>query len=175
MRALAAQLESALSGRVCFVGLGNVQYGDDGFGVRLAEELIESALQDVVIAGTALEQRLGSIMDQGFDQVVFLDAVECGAAAGSLVLLNTSEMAARFPQISTHKISLELFARWIESNGRTRVWLLGVQPESITQGSGVTAAVARTMKIVRDLLSELCSQPGNRPAADVQAEVRLPV
>ena len=171
---LPAQLESALSGRVCFVGLGNADYGDDGFGVRLANELIAAGLHDVVIAGAALERSLGSIMDQGFDHVVFLDAVECGAEPGSLILMNTSEIAARFPQISTHKISLQLFAKWIESNGRSRVWLLGVQPESITQGSGVTAAVARTMKIVRDLLLEARWQPDTRNTASDQAEARLP-
>jgi hypothetical protein len=36
---LREQLQQLLEGRVCLMGLGNVDYGDDGFGVRLAEEL----------------------------------------------------------------------------------------------------------------------------------------
>ena len=36
---LREQLQQLFQGRVCLMGLGNVAYGDDGFGVRLAEEL----------------------------------------------------------------------------------------------------------------------------------------
>ena len=36
---LREQLQHCFQGRVCLMGFGNVLYGDDGFGVRLAEEL----------------------------------------------------------------------------------------------------------------------------------------
>ena len=91
------------AGRVCFMGLGNVDGGDDGFGVRLAEALARAGVPDVVIAGTAPERLAGRCADRGFDHLVFLDAVDFGAAPGSVVFLNSQEMAARFPQISTHQ------------------------------------------------------------------------
>ena len=37
---LREQLQQLFQGRVCLMGLGNVTYGDDGIGVRLAEELV---------------------------------------------------------------------------------------------------------------------------------------
>ena len=37
------------------MGLGNIDCGDDGFGVRLAEELLEAGVPDVEVAGTAPE------------------------------------------------------------------------------------------------------------------------
>ena len=43
-----------------------------------------------------------------FDHVVFLDAVEFGAAPGSVVFLDSQQITARYPQISTHKISLDV-------------------------------------------------------------------
>jgi hypothetical protein len=36
---LREQLRACLQGRVCLVGVGNADHGDDGFGVRLAESL----------------------------------------------------------------------------------------------------------------------------------------
>ena len=33
---LRGQLEQTLQGRVCLMGVGNTEYGDDAFGVRLA-------------------------------------------------------------------------------------------------------------------------------------------
>ncbi len=140
------------TGRVCFLGLGNPEYGDDGFGVRLAEELIKAGVPDVIIAGTTPEHYLGRIAEGEFDELVFLDAVECGAEAGSIVMAGSREMAARFPQISTHKISLAVLAKLVESNGKTRVWLLGVQPGSLKPGEPLSPAVQKAAKIVGGLL-----------------------
>jgi hydrogenase maturation protease len=83
---------------------------------------------------------------------VFLDAVDYGGAPGSAVLLGAAEIAQRFPQVSTHRISLGTLARVIESRGRTKVWLLGVQPESLRPGTTLTRTVQRT----REMLVALC-------------------
>ena len=158
---LRQQLQQCFKGRVCLMGLGNVLYGDDGFGVRLAEELkseirspksegnpkSEGRSEDpgsscsdfglwrhVIVAGTTPERVIGRVADESFDHVIFLDAVEFGGAPGSVVFLNSGEMTARFPQISTHKISLGLLTKWAEVNGKTKAWLLGVQPESRKPG-----------------------------------------
>ena len=50
MKDLRQQLAELLQGRVCLMGLGNVDCGDDGFGVRLAEDLLKAGVPDVVIA-----------------------------------------------------------------------------------------------------------------------------
>jgi hydrogenase maturation protease len=139
--------------RICFMGLGNPDYGDDGFGVRLAEELAEAGVQDVLVAGTTPEQHLGRIAAEEFADLVFLDAVEFGAEAGSLFLAGSREIEARFPQISTHKLSLAVLAKLAESNGKTKAWLLGVQPESLKPGQTLSPSVQRTVKIVRELLT----------------------
>ena len=151
---LREQLRDCLQGRVCLMGFGNVDYGDDGFGVRLAEELLAAGVPDVTIAGTVPDRYVGQIADQGFDRLVFLDAVEFGGAPGSVVFLNAEEMAARFPQISTHKISLSVLASWAESGGTTKAWLLGVQPESIRSGQQLSAVTQKTLDVLKELLLE---------------------
>jgi hydrogenase maturation protease len=149
------QLESTLQGRLCLMGLGNRDYGDDGLGVQLVEELVEVGITDIVIAGTSPETYIGVITDQEFDHVVFVDAVEFGGEPGSVIFLNSSEIDSRYPQISTHKISVSMFAKFAESNGVTKAWLLGVQPESTRERRGLTPKVSATLKVLREVLFRL--------------------
>jgi hydrogenase 3 maturation protease len=149
---LRAQLENALRGRVCLIGAGNTEYSDDGLGVRLAEELRDAGLEDVIVAGANLESFIGAITGRLFDHVVFLDAVEFGGEPGSVVFLDAREINTRFPQVSTHKISLGLLAQLIESNGISRAWLLGVQPESVKTGQGLSPKIRATLDGLRELL-----------------------
>lgn len=151
------QLESCLRGRICIMGIGNVDYGDDGFGVYLAQELAGRGISDVVVAGNTPERFLSQIGEAGFDTVLLVDAVEFGGVPGSVVLLNSDEMTARFPQLSTHKISLGLLARWFETNGATKAWLLGVQPESLKISPQLTRTTQVTLDAVTELLCELLS------------------
>ena len=155
MKDLRQQLRELLQGGVCLMGLGNVDCGDDGFGVSLAEALLEANVPDVIVAGTTPEDCVGRIADRGFDNLVFLDAVEFDAPPGSVVLLNAREIFARYPQISTHKISLGVLAKWIRATTGMKVWLLGVQPQSIRQGQTLTPAVSATLDLLRILLLEL--------------------
>ena len=178
---LREQLQQLLQGRVCLMGLGNLDYADDGFGVRLAEELQSEGRgpkaerspksegrgevlgsscsafglrSHVIVAGRTPERLIGRFAQQGFDHLIFLDAVDFGGAAGSVVLLSSDEIAARYPQISTHKISLGLLAKWAEANGTTKAWLLGVQPESLKPGAELTPAVQAILELLLELMRE---------------------
>lgn len=152
---LREQLENALQGRVCLIGIGNIDHGDDGLGMRLAEELVEAGVVDIVAAGTIPEAYIGAVCEHEFDHVVFVDAVEFGADPGSVIFLNAAEIESRFPQISTHKISLSMLAKFVESNGMTKAWLLGVQPESIGAGRQICSKVRATLDVLRELLFRL--------------------
>jgi hydrogenase maturation protease len=178
---LREQIRKCFEGRVCLMGLGNVEYGDDGLGVHLARAIAEAggrgprstvhgpqstvrslpfALRPppsqvwCLVAGQNPERFLGRVAQRGFDNLVFLDAVEFGGLPGSVILLDCQRMAARFPQVSTHKVSLGLLAKWAEANGTTRAWLLGVQPASLEPGAPLSAQVQATLEVLMDLLSE---------------------
>jgi hydrogenase maturation protease len=177
MTDLREQLKQCFQGRVCLMGVGNTDCGDDGFGVRLAEELLKCTVQNshvdgsfglrtsdfalpfkTIVAGTTPERLVSRVIEENVDHLIFLDAVEFGAAPGSVVFLNSMQMAARFPQFSTHKISLGMLAKWAESNGSMRAWLLGVQPESLKSGAGLTLTVQRTLEMLVALLTELAQE-----------------
>src|SRR5208283_1818857 len=130
------KLEQCFQGRVCLMGLGNIDYSDDGFGVRLAEGLLEAGMPYTVVAGTMPDRFIGRLADQGLDYLIFLDAVEFIGAPGSVVFMDAGETMARFPQISSHKISLGLLAKWVEDMGIAKVCLLGVKPGSLRSEKG---------------------------------------
>lgn len=152
---LRQQLEAVLNGRVCLVGIGNVDCSDDGFGMHLAARLVAAGVADVVLTGNCPERYLGRVTGSNFDRVVFLDAVEVGAAPGSVVLLNSDEMSAKFPQVSTHKISLGLLALLARGNGVGEAWLLGVQPESIEPGHHLSPKLQGSLDLLTDLLQDI--------------------
>jgi len=141
-------------GRVCLMGLGDPGRGDDGLGVRLAEELDRLGVPDVVVAGTAPERCVGRVAEGAYDHLILLDAVDFGGAPGSAIWLGGDALASRCPQVSTHRLSLGLLARWVESCGKTRVWLLGVQPQSLKAAAGLSPAVRATADILRGWLCQ---------------------
>jgi len=167
---LRTTLQETLTGRTAFVGMGNVDLGDDGFGVRLAEALAAGGLADVLVAHTVPENHMVTLARAGFDDVVFLDAVNVGAEPGSVVFLDSGELKNQFPQVSTHKFALGTWARLIEAEGSTRVWLLGIQPASLRQGASLSEPVETTLEILKVLLPETLDRPQRMP---VEAECRV--
>jgi hydrogenase maturation protease len=177
MNDLRLELERCLQGKVCLMGIGNEAMGDDGLGARLAQALGErldpGATQplglpekapgrlEVIVAGVSPERWLGTIADGGVDQVLLVDAVEFGEVPGSVILLSAAEIKSRYPQISTHKISLGLLAEWLERATGAPVWLLGVQPASLEPGSALSPKVRLAVHILVEWMREFTGTTGS--------------
>ena len=184
MSDLCEKLRRCLHGRVCLMGLGNAEHGDDGFGVRLAE-----ALQDAptggsahssfvaIVAGTNAESMLGRATEGGFDHLVFLDAVDFDGKPGSVIFLDATGIVARFPQVSTHGMSLGLLARLAEGDGAANVWLLGVQPSSLQPALGLTPPVQASFEVlyamIRDVLGKRRANEAVAARTDLRAYPRV--
>jgi hydrogenase maturation protease len=154
MATLRDQLQRHLTGRVGLVGVGNPDRADDAVGPWLAAAMRERGYRDVIMAARHPERWMQQLARGDFDTVVFLDAVEMRAAPGDAVFLDSAEIVVRYPQVSTHSLSLGTLARLIEETGRTRVFLLGVQPQIVGVGTDLSASVRTTAEILRDLLCE---------------------
>jgi len=179
MSDLREKLRHCFQGSVCLMGIGNIDQGDDGLGAGLADAIAARVTgsgdvplnRTVINAGAMPERLIGSAAERGFDHLVFLDAVEFGVKPGSVIFLNAEEIATRFPQISTHKISISVLAKWIRMNGKTQVWLLGVQPGSLKPGQGLSPAVRRTMEILEDLLCDVWTSMKNTDETVLQGDL----
>jgi hydrogenase maturation protease len=138
---------------VCWVGVGNAALGDDGFGVRLAEALQRDGHPHVLSAGTAPERWMETMAGGGFGHVVFLDAVDGPGEPGTAFFLDAEGIESRYPQVSTHRISLGTLARMVAARG-PRVWMLGVKPASLGPGTRLSGPVRRSLGLLRNLLGE---------------------
>ena len=132
-----------------FIGIGNTDRSDDGAGIVLARFLQDAGFKNVFIGGITPEKVLPQIRDGKFANVVFLDAVESGSIPGSVVILDAQEIAVRFPQVSTHKLSVSMLAKIVSEHNDSRVWLLGIQPAKIDMSeNGLSAQVDESVQAV---------------------------
>ncbi|HVP81095.1 MAG TPA: hydrogenase maturation protease [Thermodesulfobacteriota bacterium] len=146
-------LAQVLIGRIAFLGIGNADRGDDGFGVKMGEALREAGLENVVIAGTTPESHVTTLGDGRYQTVVFLDAVLSDGEPGSVMLMDAAEIKSAFPQVSTHKYSLGTLATIVRSGNGTKVWLLGVRPASTEVGAGLSGAVEETLRMLTEVIT----------------------
>ena len=72
--------------RILIAGLGNLLRGDDGFGIRVIQELAKKSMPSSVelyeagSAGVALAQKIA----EGFDVCILVDAMQRGGSPGTL-------------------------------------------------------------------------------------------
>ncbi len=164
MAGLRTQLEAWRGRRLWLLGVGNVERGDDGFGVRLVEALqgrfrLDGALLRPVDVGTCPERYVGMAARAGCQELVFADAVDFGEAPGSLLLARTEELLERPPTTSTHRVPLPVLAQYAEGLG-VPAWLLGVQPASLRPGTELSPEVASALESVVELLGSALDLDG---------------
>jgi hydrogenase 3 maturation protease len=178
MEDLRSQLQAWRGRRLWLLGVGNPGQGDDGFGVRLVEEL-RVALGDrdaslrLENVGTCPERYVGLAAQGGCQELVFADAVDFGGAPGALLLVPTAELSARRIGTSTHRVPLTVLAEYAEGLG-LRAWILGVQPASLREGDPLSPAVAGTLEAVVGLLGTVLGDrdDGDRTSITFRARAR---
>ncbi len=155
MQDLRSQLQAWRGRRLWVLGAGNPERGDDGFGVRLAEELHrrEGDALRALDVGVAPERWVGVAVQGGCQELVFADAADFGGAPGSLLLAGAEDLRSSRVATSTHRVPLAVLARYAEGLG-ARAWVLGVQPASLEPGVGLAPEVARTLETVVEVFEQ---------------------
>jgi hydrogenase maturation protease len=90
--------------RALVAGIGNVFFGDDGFGVEVVRRLRERDLPqaiEVVDFGIRGLDLTYALLD-GYDVVVLVDALPRGGTPGTLYVLEPEVEASDMPSIETH-------------------------------------------------------------------------
>ncbi|MEP6917550.1 MAG: hydrogenase maturation protease, partial [Acidobacteriota bacterium] len=76
--------------RVLVAGIGNIFFGDDGFGVEVVRRLAGAASRpDVTIADYGIRglHLAYALLDGGYDRVIFVDALPQRDSPGTLVAM----------------------------------------------------------------------------------------
>lgn len=154
MSAVGEQLERVLAGAVAIVGVGNRGRGDDGAGPALIDKLQGRTGAPLVEAEEVPESYLGEIVACEADTVLLVDAVDFGGRPGEVGLFSREDLPGR-PTFSTHRVPLRLVMEYLEAESGARVLLLGVQPQLLCFGRGLSAPVQGAVEALADALADL--------------------
>lgn len=135
--------------RILVLGIGNILWADEGFGVRVVEALNASrAFPDTVtlLDGGTQGLYLLPYLEEA-DGVVIVDAVDYGLPPGTLHELTDGEVPAALAarKVSLHQTGFQEILGLLALRGRTprRIVLVGVQPALLDDyGGGLTDTVA---------------------------------
>jgi hydrogenase maturation protease len=133
---------------VLVLGIGNVLWADDGFGVRAVEALhagyVVPESVDVVDGGTQGLNLLDSVVTHA--AVLVFDALDFGLPPGTLRVLRDREVPAwGATKVSLHQQSFQELLAIADLNGRfpPKLTLIGVQPERLADFGGSLSASVR--------------------------------
>ncbi|MGH9123663.1 MAG: hydrogenase maturation protease [Acidimicrobiales bacterium] len=160
---------SAGSPRILVAGIGNVFFGDDGFGVVAANRLAALALPEgVVVEDYGIRGvHLAYDLCQGYDALVLVDAMPMGnEPPGTVMLLEPDRTPSVAPDgpvsvMDAHTMSPLVVLTTMANLGGSvgKVFVVGCQPATIEEGIGlsepVSEAVDRAVEMVNDLLTAL--------------------
>jgi hydrogenase maturation protease len=153
---------------VVLLALGNAICGDDGIGAAALEGLLERAplppgvrALDGGTLGRALLAHL-----EGVSRLVLVDAVRADAAPGTLVRLDGEDVeAAARERLSVHQVGvvdLLQAMRLLDAYPR-EVVLLGLVPETVAPGVGLSAAARRGLPRLVDAVADELARVTARP------------
>ncbi len=130
--------------RLVVMGVGNVDRGDDAAGVYAAELLARHARPaiprlTVIQAQAVPENFTGKIRGFGADAVLIMDAASGGFRPGTIHVVDARRIADE--DVSTHRTPLSTLADFLEKTAGCRMVILGIEPENLAPGSGMTPRV----------------------------------
>jgi len=118
--------------KILILGLGNILLGDEGVGVRVAEQLLSHPLPDeieVIDGGTAGYELINFF--EGKEKVIIVDAVKTNDTPGSVYKLDLAVVQEdETVQLSLHQIGLKnVFKMASLMDLNPEVTLVGIVPK----------------------------------------------
>lgn len=155
-----------MKGRILIAGIGNIFFGDDGFGCEVARRLTMDPPQDGVmvkdfgIAGMHLAYELVD----GYDLAILIDAIDSADPPGTLSVIEP-HIDERAGPADAHSMDPRTVLAQVHAMGgaTARFLLVGCRPADTAEGIGlspiVAAAVDDAVAQVRSLIAAELASP----------------
>jgi hydrogenase 3 maturation protease len=140
------------AGKVVVVGIGNELNGDDGFGVRAAEELEGFHSVVSIQAHTVPENFVSKIAALKPSHVIFVDAAALDSEPGTLQLLSPGDLAR--VKTVTHRMPLSKLIERLMGLHDCRVLIVGFQPQDMGVGKGLSDRAGKALRELVGLLRQ---------------------
>jgi hydrogenase maturation protease len=149
---------------ITILGLGNILYGDEGFGVLLAQHLYAgwNFPENVeVVDGGTQGQTLLTFVEQA-DRLLVLDAVDFGLPPGELVLRDTVPAYLTAQKIGPHQNSFSEIMGLAALRGTepAHCALLGAQPAAMTLGAPLSPQLEKNIGKALEMALNILRQWG---------------
>ena len=148
--------------QITVLGVGNILLRDEGFGVKVAEELQQRYrfpdFVQVLDGGTLGMELLRFLTDT--KKILIVDAVDGGEKPGTFYRFAGDEVQAYFQEkVSLHDMGIRdvLTSLEILGHGGDETVIMGVQPESLELGLDLTATVAAVLPLTLSKVLEQLS------------------
>jgi len=150
------------------LGIGNILNGDDGIGIYVAEKTSESLKETeveskqansadterdfiIIDCGTTPENFTSIIKKHNPDMLILVDAAEMGLSPGSYRIIPPEKIDIM--HFSTHNLPLSIFTSYV-SEFCGKIVLIGVQPDRMDVGTGLSSTVRENGDRVANLVIE---------------------
>jgi hydrogenase maturation protease len=146
--------------RILIAGVGNKIRRDDGIGLVIIEMLeeqkkITSDKAALLNAGTDSFMLLGAI--EQYEKAIIIDAVDMQASPGTVKAFTPTQakIAIKYDTLSTHGFGLAETICLAEKLGfKTQIEIIGIQPQDISFGEGLTEVVNQSCPQILSLIEE---------------------
>ncbi len=135
------------SGRTLVAGVGNIFFGDDGFGVEVAKRLAECELPEgVTVADYGISgMHLAYDLSDGYDRAILIDATPRGGTPGTVYVLEPEAPAEPNTALfDAHGMQPDVVLGMLGMLGGNtgRMLIVGCEPASADPGIGLSEQVA---------------------------------
>ena len=141
-------------------GCGNILFGDDGFGPRVAEELLENyhltRNVEVVNAGTSIRNLLFDIAlsEKKPEKIIIIDAIDAGKIPGEIFELPIDEIPVKkIDDFSMHQLPTSNLLKELKDFCKVDVIIIACQIENIPTEVSTTIS-----KKLIDAIPEACKK-----------------
>ena len=156
--------------RVLVAGVGNVFFGDDGFGPEVARVLAQEPVHDAKVEDFGIRGlHLAYELLNGYERAIIVDAVPRGDVPGTLYVIEPD--ATVIPATpDAHRMDLGNVFAYVRTLGGEPppVTIVGCEPENIEPGMGLSPAVARSVDGAAALVRRLIDQQHPQLAAQAR-------
>lgn len=139
--------------QITVLGIGNILMQDEGFGVRVVEQLLRQysfpSNVQVLDGGTLGMELLRFLI--GTDKLILVDAVSGNLSPGSIYQFNNDEVKAYFKEkVSMHELGIQdvLAVMDVLETPVSEIRILGVQPLTIDTSLEMTPIVAKAVDVI---------------------------
>jgi len=146
--------------KILVLGCGNILFGDDGFGPRVAEELLKNYYLPenvgIINAGTSVRNILFDIAlsEKKPDKIIIVDAVDAAKTPGEIFELPIDEIPEKkIDDFSMHQFPTSNLLKELKEFCKVDIVIMACQVEKIPEE--ITVSIS---KEVTDAIPEVCKR-----------------